>query len=135
MSRKPETVFSQRIKDLKKLNKDYYFQAIETTTSRGVADLFTIINGQSYWLELKLIKAKKSTLNIGLSKYQTAWQTVLNKHGGHCFNLVKVLSQRAVKTYRQEPSGLREIATNPDTEQGLCTALEHMAGIVRSSRR
>jgi hypothetical protein len=41
MSRKPETVFSQRIKDLKKLNKSYYFQAIETTTSRGVADLFT----------------------------------------------------------------------------------------------
>jgi hypothetical protein len=40
MSRKPETVFSQRIKDLKKLNKNYYFQAIETTTSRGVADLF-----------------------------------------------------------------------------------------------
>jgi penicillin-binding protein-related factor A (putative recombinase) len=135
MSRKPETVFSQRIKDLKKLNKDYYFQAIETITSRGVADLFTIINGQSYWLELKVNRAKKSTLNIGLSKYQIAWQTVLNKHGGHCFNLVKVVEQRVVKTYRVEPSGVREIATNPDTELGLCQALEHMAEIVRSSRR
>jgi hypothetical protein len=135
MSRKPETVFSQRIKDLKKLNKNYYFQAIETTTSRGVADLFTVINGQSYWLELKLIKAKKSTLNIGLSKYQTAWQIVINKHGGHCFNLVRVPSQRVVKTYRVEPLGLREIATHPDTQQGLCTALEHMAEIVRTSRR
>ena len=135
MSRKPETVFSQRIKDLKKLNKDYYFQAIETTTSRGVADLFIIINGQSMWLELKVNRAKKSTLNIGLSKYQMAWQTVLNKHGGYCFNLVKVLSQRVVKTYRVEPSGVREIATNPDTELGLCQALEHMAEIVRSNRR
>ena len=135
MSRKPETVFSQRIKDLKKLNKDYYFQAIETTTSRGVADLFTVINTQSYWLELKLIKAKKSTLNIGLSKYQVAWQIVLNKHGGHCFNLVRVPSQRVVKTYRQEARGLVEIATHPDTQQGLCEALEHMAGIVRTSRR
>jgi GH18 family chitinase len=134
MSKKPESIFSQRIKDLKKTNKDYYFQAIETTTSRGVADLFTIINGQSYWLELKVNRAKKSTLNIGLSKYQTAWQTVLNKHGGHCFNLVRVLSQRVVKTYRVEPSGLREIATHPDTEIGLCQALEHMAGIVRTSR-
>ena len=134
MSRKPETVFSQRIKDLKKLNKSYYFQAIETTTSRGVADLFTVINGQSFWVELKLIKAKKPTLNIGLSKYQTAWQTVLNKYGGHCFNLVRVLSQRVVKTYRHEPLGLREIATHPDTQDGLCTALEHMAEIVRSSR-
>jgi penicillin-binding protein-related factor A (putative recombinase) len=134
MSRKPETVFSQRIKDLKKLNKSYYFQAIETTTSRGVADLFTVINGHSFWLELKVNRAKKSTLNIGLSKYQTAWQTVLNKYGGHCFNLVRVLSQRVVKTYRHEPLGLREIATHPDTQQGLCTALEHMAEIVRTSR-
>ena len=135
MSRKPETVFSQRIKDLKKLNKSYYFQAIETTTSRGVADLFTIINGQSYWLELKLNKAKKPTLNIGLSKYQMAWQIVLNKHGGHCFNLVRLPTQRVVKTYRVGPSGVREIATNPDTELGLCQALEHMAEIVRSNHR
>jgi GH18 family chitinase len=135
MSKKPESIFSQRIKDLKKTNKDYYFQAIETTTSRGVADLFTIINGQSYWLELKVNRAKKSTLNIGLSKYQTAWQTVLNKHGGHCFNLVKVLSQRVVKTYRHEASGLVELATHPDNQAGLCEALEHMAGIVCTSRR
>jgi hypothetical protein len=135
MSKKPESIFSQRIKDLKKSNKDYYFQAIETSTSRGVADLFTIINGQSYWLELKLNKAKKPTLNIGLSKYQTAWQIVLNKHGGHCFNLVRLPMQRVVKTYRHEARGLTEIATNPDTEQGLCTALEHMAEIVRTSRR
>jgi penicillin-binding protein-related factor A (putative recombinase) len=134
MSKKPESVFSQRIKDLKKLNKDYYFQAIETSTSRGVGDIFTVIKGQSYWLELKLIKAKKATLNIGLSKYQIAWQIVLNKHGGHCFNLVRVPSQRVVKTYRHEASGLVELATHPDTQAGLCTALEHMAEIVRSSR-
>ena len=135
MSKKPESVFSQRIKDLKKANKNYYFQAIETSTSRGVADLFTIINGQSMWLELKVNRAKKSTLNIGLSKYQVAWQIVLNKHGGHCFNLVRLPTQRVVKTYRVEPSGVREIATNPDTELGLCQALEHMAEIVRSNRR
>ena len=134
MSKKPESIFSQRIKNLKKTNKDYYFQAIETSTSRGVADLFTIIKGQSYWLELKLNKAKKPTLNIGLSKYQMAWQIVLNKHGGHCFNLVRLPTQRVVKTYRVGPSGVREIATNPDTELGLCQALEHMAEIVRSSR-
>lgn len=134
MSRKPETVFSQRIKDLKKLNKNYYFQAIETYTSCGVADLFTVINGQSFWLELKVIHTKKPTLNIGLSKYQIAWQTVLNKHGGHCFNLVRALSQRVLKTYRQEARGLIELATYPDTEVGLCTALEDLAEIVRSSR-
>jgi len=135
MSRKPESIFSQRIKDLKKLNKNYYFQAIETSTSRGVADLFCVILGQQFWLELKVNRAKKPTLNIGLSKYQVAWQIVLNKHGGHCFNLVRVLSQSTLKTYRVEPLGLREIATHPDTQDGLCTALEHMAEIVRTSRR
>ena len=135
MSRKPETVFSQRIKDLKKLNKNYYFQAIETSTSLGVADLFTVINGQSYWLELKVNRAKKSTLNIGLSKYQIAWQIVLNKHGGHCFNLVRVLSQSTLKTYRQEARGLIELSTHPDTQEGLCEALEHLAEIVRTSRQ
>ena len=134
MSKKPESIFSQRIKDLKKLNKNYYFKAIETSTSRGVADLFCVVLGQQFWLELKVNRAKKSTLNIGLSKYQMAWQIVLNKHGGHCFNLVRLPTQRVVKTYRVEPSGLREIATNPDTEIGLCQALEHMAEIVRSSR-
>jgi penicillin-binding protein-related factor A (putative recombinase) len=134
MSKKPETVFSQRIKDLKKLNKDYYFQAIETYTSCGVADLFAVIKGQSFWLELKVNQAKKPTLNIGLSKYQTAWQTVLNKHRGHCFNLVRVLSQSTLKTYRHEASGLVELATHQDTQQGLCEALEHMAEIVRTSR-
>ena len=135
MSKKPESIFSQRIKDLKKLNKDYYFQAIETSTSRGVADLFCVILGLQFWLELKVNRAKKSTLNIGLSKYQVAWQIVLNKHGGHCFNLVRVPTQRVVKTYRHEASSLVEIATHPDTQHGLCTALEHMAEIVRSSRR
>ena len=135
MSKKPESIFSQRIKDLKKLNKNYYFQAIETSTSRGVADLFCVVLGQQFWLELKVNRAKKSTLNTGLSKYQMAWQIVLNKHGGHCFNLVRLPTQRVVKTYRVEPSGLRELATHPDTELGLCQALEHMAGIVRSNRR
>ena len=135
MSRKPESIFSQRIKDLKKLNKNYYFQAIETTTSRGVADLFTVINGQSYWLELKVNRAKKPTLNIGLSKYQVAWQIVLNKHGGHCFNLIRVLSQSTLKTYRQEARGLIELSTHQDTQDGLCEALEHLAEIVRNSRR
>lgn len=133
MSRKPESVFSQRIKDLKKLNKNYYFQAIETYTSNGVADLFCVILGQSFWLELKVKRTKKPILNIGLSKYQIAWQIVLNKHGGHCFNLVRVLSQSTLKTYSQEPRGLRELAEFPDTQHGLCMALEHMAEIVRSS--
>lgn len=127
MSRKSETNFVKRIKDLKKLNKNYYFQPIETSTSRGVCDLFTIIKGRSFWLEIKVNHGKKVSKNIGLSKYQQAWQIILIKHGGHCFNLVRVPMQRVVKTYRIEPSGVRELATHSDTEDGICQALEHMA--------
>jgi hypothetical protein len=72
MSRKPETTFSRRIRNLKKLNKSYYFQSIETSTSRGVCDLFTIIKGRSFWLEIKVNHGKKVSKNIGLSKYQQA---------------------------------------------------------------
>ena len=127
MSRKPETTFSRKIRDLKKLNKSYYFQSIESITSRGIADLFTVIKGRSFWLELKVNHGKKVSKNIGLSKYQIAWQLVLMKHGGHCFNLLLVPTQRVVKTFRIEPSGLRELSTFPDTTAGLCLALEHMA--------
>ena len=130
MSRKPETTFSRRIRDLKKLNKSYYFQSIESMTSRGIADIFTVIKGRSFWLEIKVNHGKKVSKNIGLSKYQIAWQLVLIKHGGYCFNLLLVPTQRVVKTYRIEPSGLRELATYPDTEAGLCTALEDLAELV-----
>ena len=130
MSRKPETTFSRRIRDLKKLNKNYYFQSIESMTSRGIADLFTVIKGRSFWLEIKVNHGKKVNKNIGLSKYQIAWQLLLNKHRGHCFNLLLIPTQREVKTYKIEPSGLRELATYQDTEAGLCMALEDLAGLV-----
>ncbi|NBP57920.1 hypothetical protein EBU71_15545 [bacterium] len=66
-------------------------------------------------MEFKYTTAK----NLGLSKYQIAWQLKLIKHGGHVFNLIKVGKQGGLKTYRLEPLGVRLLASAPDTAQGI----------------
>ena len=125
MSRKPE---NQLIKRVKNANKNNYIQSIETYTTLGCADCFCVVNGSSFWLEFKHTNAK----NLGLSKYQIAWQLKLIKHGGYVFNLVRVLSQRCLKTYSLEPLGVRLIATANDNDTGINQLLNGLADIVRN---
>jgi hypothetical protein len=120
VARKPENVFIKRVKNV---NKTYYFQSIETYTTLGCADCFCIVKGRAYWLEFKLTTAK----NLGLSKYQIAWQLRLIKHGGHVFNLVKVGKQGGLKTYKVEPLGARLLASADDTAQGIEYLLTDLA--------
>jgi len=112
VSKKPENLFIKRVKNV---NKNNYFQSIETYTTLGCADCFCVINGRSFWLEFKHTIAK----NLGLSKYQVAWQLKLIKHGGHVFNLIKLGKQGGLKTYSLEPLGVRLLACAPDTSQGI----------------
>jgi penicillin-binding protein-related factor A (putative recombinase) len=125
VSKKPENVFIKRVKNA---NKNNYFQSIETYTTLGCADCFCVVNGSSFWLEFKHTNVK----NLGLSKYQMAWQLKLIKHGGHVFNLVKVVSQRCLKTYRLEPLGVRLIATANDNVDGINQLLNQLSDIVRN---
>ena len=125
MSKKPENVFIKRVKNA---NKNNYFQSIETYTTLGCADCFCVINGSSFWLEFKHTTAK----NLGLSKYQVAWQLKLIKHGGHVFNLIKIPSQRCLKTYRLEPLGVRLIDTANDNVDGINQLLNRLSDIVRN---
>jgi hypothetical protein len=120
VARKPENVFIKRVKNV---NKTYYFQSIETYTTLGCADCFCIVNGRAFWLEFKLTTAK----NLGLSKYQIAWQLRLIKYGGHVFNLVKVGKQGDLKTYSLDPLGVRLLASAPDTAQGIEYLLNDLA--------
>ena len=120
MARKPENVFIKRVKNV---NKTYYFQSIETYTTLGCADCFCIVNGRAFWLEFKHTTAK----NLGLSKYQVAWQLKLIKYGGHVFNLVKVGKQGDLKTYSLDPLGVRLLASAPDTAQGIEYLLTDLA--------
>jgi len=125
VSRKPE---NQLIKRVKNANKNNYIQSIETYTTLGCADCFCVVNGSSFWLEFKHTNAK----NLGLSKYQIAWQLKLIKHGGYVFNLVRVLSQRCLKTYSLEPLGVRLISTANDNVDGINQLLNGLADIVRN---
>jgi len=125
VSKKPENVFIKRVKNA---NKNNYFQSIETYTTLGCADCFCVINGSSFWLEFKHTNAK----NLGLSKYQVAWQLKLIKHGGHVFNLIKIPSQRCLKTYRLEPLGVRLINTANDNVDGINQLLNQLSDIVRN---
>ena len=125
MSRKPENVFIKRVKNA---NKNNYIQSIETYTTLGCADCFCVVNGSSFWLEFKHTNAK----NLGLSKYQVAWQLRLIKHGGHVFNLVEIPKQSTLKTYRLEPLGVRLISTANDNDTGINQLLNGLSDIVRN---
>lgn len=125
MSRKPE---NQLIKRVKNANKNNYIQSIETYTTLGCADCFLVVNNASFWCEFKHTNAK----NLGLSKYQIAWQLKLIKHGGHVFNFVKVPTERCLKTYRLEPLGVRLISTANDNDTGINQLLNELADIVRN---
>ena len=125
MSRKPENTFIKRVKNV---NKNYYFQSIETYTTLGCADCFCVVNGSSFWLEFKHTTAN----NLGLSKYQVAWQLRLIKHGGHVFNLIRLGKQRGLKTYGLEPLGVRLISTANDNDTGINQLLNQLSNIVRN---
>jgi len=100
---------------LKKLNKNYYFLRIETNTIRGIPDLFCLIKGNYFWLELKASKVNK----LGLSKYQKSFHIKFNSIGGKAFILLKDVSQSRLKLFKIDPLGVRELLNLQDTRQNL----------------
>jgi penicillin-binding protein-related factor A (putative recombinase) len=104
--------------------KSAYLLRIETSTARGVADVYCIYKGQSFWVELKANDSK----NLQLSGYQLNWHNTINKHGGHSFILVKTLEQRGLKIYSIEARGLKLLHQCNDTTSGLVDAFDFMHG-------
>jgi penicillin-binding protein-related factor A (putative recombinase) len=104
--------------------KSAYLLRIETSTARGVADVYCIYKGQSFWLELKA----NDSNNLQLSGYQLNWHDTLNKHGGQSFILVKTLKQRGLKIYSIEARGLHLRHQCNDTANGLVEAFDFMHG-------
>jgi penicillin-binding protein-related factor A (putative recombinase) len=102
--------------------KSAYLLRIETSTARGVADVYCIYKGQSFWIELKA----NDSNNLQLSGYQLNWHSIINKHGGHAFILVKTLEQRALKIYSVVARGVRLLHQTHDTARGLLEAFEFM---------
>jgi penicillin-binding protein-related factor A (putative recombinase) len=104
--------------------KSAYFLRIETSTARGVADVFCIYKRQSFWVELKA----NDSNNLQLSGYQLNWHNTINKHGGQSFILVKTLKQRGLKIYNLEARGLYLRHQCNDTAGGLIEAFDFMHG-------
>jgi len=100
---------------LKNLNKNYYFLRIESNTIRGIPDLFCLIKGNYFWLELKTSKVNK----LGLSKYQKSFHIKFNSIGGKAFILLKDVSQSRLKLFKIDPLGVRELLNLQDTRQNL----------------
>lgn len=75
---------------VKNLNKNHYFERIESSTSRGIPDVHAVMNGNMFWLELKSNNSK----NWGVSKWQINWHVEYQKAGGKCFILVRPLKER-----------------------------------------
>ena len=127
MAKNKESLLFNRIKTAL---KSAYLLRIETSTARGVADVYCIYKGQSFWIELKANDSK----NLQLSGYQLNWHNTINKHGGHSFILVKTLEQRGLKIYGLEARGLHLLHQCNDTSGGLVDAFDFMHGHALNNR-
>tara|TARA_R100001443_G_scaffold15947_1_gene25757 strand:- start:666 stop:1094 length:429 start_codon:yes stop_codon:yes gene_type:complete len=85
---------------LQKQKKQWRFTRIETTTINGVPDVFCIIKGLNFFLELKANEDK----NYGLSKYQIIWQLDFINCGGIVYNLVLAPLHRELKLIALDPA-------------------------------
>mgnify|MGYP003648690984 FL=1 len=121
MAKNKESLLFNRIKTAL---KTAYLLRIETSTARGVADVFCIYKRRSFWVELKANDSK----NLQLSGYQLNWHNTINQHGGQAFILVKTLEQRALKIYSVEGRGVRLLHQCTDTAGGLVEAFNFMHG-------
>ena len=119
MAKNKESLLFNRIKTAL---KTAYFLRIETSTARGVADVYCIYKGQSFWVELKA----NDSNNLQLSGYQLNWHDTLNKHGGQSFILVKTLKQRGLKIYSVVARGVRLLHQTHDTARGLLEVFDFM---------
>jgi hypothetical protein len=119
MAKNRESLLFNRIKTAL---KTAYLLRLETSTARGVADVFCIYKRCSFWLELKANDSK----NLQLSGYQFNFHNTINKHGGHAFILVKTLEPRALKIYSVEGRGVRLLHQTHDTARGLVEAFDFM---------
>jgi len=79
-----ESSIWKKLNQLQKVNKRWHLTRIESLTIQGIPDVHCLINGQSFWLELKSKKGK----NLGLSNYQINWHIKHILSGGKVFILV-----------------------------------------------
>ncbi len=85
---KPESQFWHRLRKATQ-SQPICWTRLESWATPGVPDLHGIVDGYSFWFELKICKNKlRTNLPKLLSPHQIAWQTAYLRHGGKVWNLV-----------------------------------------------
>ena len=85
-----ESALWKKLNLLAKKNK-WHLTRIESNTGvRGIPDVYCMVEGHSFWLELK----SKLGKNCGLSNYQINWHLKHIRSGGKVFILVASTLQR-----------------------------------------
>jgi len=103
MTKKPESKLSN---DFTKATKDRVFWTrIESWALPGVPDLHGVAEGQTFWIELKVVN-KESLTNIGLRPHQKQWQARYLAAGGRVFNLVHRPSRGVLELFGGIPLSL-----------------------------
>lgn len=98
MATKPESRLWLNLRDNTK-HLGIFWTRIESWSTPGIPDLHGIVDGKSFWLELKVHRLK-SLKSIKLSPHQIAWQTQYSGKLGNVWNLVSHPSSSTINIYR-----------------------------------
>jgi len=119
--KKRESKLWQRIKNL---NLKGQIFRIESNTINGIPDCYWLINGKSFWIELKSNDIK----NCGLSKFQINWHIDHIKNGGNAFILQETLLQSKLKLFKvRETRKLEILAEGENSRDTLELHFDKMA--------
>jgi len=119
--KKRESKLWQRIKNL---NLKGQIFRIESNTINGIPDCYWLLNGKSFWIELKSNDIK----NSGLSKFQINWHIDHIKNGGNAFILQETLLQSKLKLFKvRETRKLDILAEGENSRNTLELHFDKMA--------
>ena len=121
MTQKRESKLWKRIRNL---NLKAYIFRVESKTINGIPDVFCVVNGKVFWLELKSNDLK----NYGISKWQFNWHIEYQKHGGSSFFLASGVKHRGLKLLRvKEPGAVVLVSRFSDNATSLRKLLNSCA--------
>jgi len=111
LSIKPESRMWHKLRDGTK-DLGVFWTRLESWASPGVPDLHGIVDGKSFWIELKVHRLK-SLKKIQLRPHQIAWQIRYATELGRVWNLVEQPSSGTVNLFH----GSRAIELGAETEE------------------
>ena len=129
MSRGPEANFWNVIKNELPTNCKHW--RVENRNGNGFPDVYAVLDGFCFWLELKVTKANK----VSLSPLQISWHTSHALAGGVSFILAKHLGSGDVFLFEGQDAiavarnGLKHEPLYRGTVSGALQTIAHCAAV------